>query len=218
MWRVTLTEIHFRPFPSITTLINGRNDDLVEAILKITKQHLLHLHQKKLSGVIQHLWTVNGSDIFDGRFASWSASQVNRNIKSRIDTIFNKYGCFRPDLVPYPSHLQVLAKRIFDEHQGDQAERSQRAAVERRQAETRHKENDLYEGALGLLSRRRGTEPPTLGSTTVRFEEQASLAAELLAANPSSQNNLINPVTPIPGATKAPVSPAVGAPSGPALP
>jgi hypothetical protein len=113
-------------FPSIATLVNGRNDDLVEAILKITEQHRLCLHLQKLNGVIQHLWMVNGCGIFDGSSASWSAGQANRNMKSLMDMILNKYGCYRPGLVPYTSHLQVLTKRIFGNYQRDRANYSQR--------------------------------------------------------------------------------------------
>ena len=86
------------------------------------------------------------------------------------------------------------------------------------QAETRHKENKLYEGALVLLSPRRGTEPPPLYSTTVSLKERTLIAVAMLATNPSLQNDLANPITPIPGALPAPVPPEVGAPPGPVLP
>ena len=48
-------EAPFPTFPSFVVLVNGRNNDLAEAILKIIEQHRLRLHLRKLYGAVQHL-------------------------------------------------------------------------------------------------------------------------------------------------------------------
>ena len=142
-------------FPSCANLVNGSNDDLVEALLRIIEQHGLHIPPKKIHGVVRHLWNVGGMGILDGRFKPWAAGRVTRNMTERIKTIFDRYALYTSDEVRYPNALQVLAKRIYDEQTEAHAERNQRAATERRQVETQQATNDLIEVGLGLLPPRR---------------------------------------------------------------
>ena len=171
--------------PSVRATV--ANQDICRIILETVLKLKAHIPPKTPGAdVADALWNAAGTGPFDGHFEPWLLLRRGRQIKDRVSEILKKYAHYD---TPYPSTLQTIAKRVFDEMHAGQLEEEQRAAVERRQVETRESSNNLHEGTLGLIPRRRGTGIPSLRAAGTAFRQSMQDAASLVAQNPRSQNN-----------------------------
>ena len=172
--------------PSNANIILANNAELCRVILQVVAVHHLHIPPKKFSHAVSFLWTANGDGPFDGQYSKWVLRRTNRQITERIQAILAHYSVWTTE---YPSDIQVLARRLVDEH------KEARAAVEATREEQRRIEaaiqeaNDHREGQLGLLPPQRGVDPPVAHGESRGVREQNAVAAALLAANPRSQND-----------------------------
>jgi hypothetical protein len=172
--------------PSNLDIVRAEHAAVALVILRVVEAHGLHIPPNKLTLAHRFLWATNGSGLFDGVYAKWAPARMNRQMKLRIDAILSRNHDFEDE---YPSELQVIAKRIFDER----AEAVQNAEVARAEAAAQEEviqaANVLREGQLGLLPRARVDSVPTVIGVSPVLRDQMAAGVTLLAGNPRSQNN-----------------------------
>ncbi len=177
------------PFPSNTGIVSRGNEDLCRIVLDHVERQQLHVPPNKLGAVANFLWNAQGTGPLDGQYKRWTVGREFRNMRERVTAILNHHSNWDPVTTPYPSTLQVLAKRLNDEFIDAQQEQIQRRNTEHRQVQERQATNNHAEGSLGFLPPGRGTGVPTLGAANEARRNRAINAASLLARNPRSQNN-----------------------------
>ena len=170
----------------------GKNDDLGLVILQAVSATNAHLPNGRaglnVAPVMKLLWNETGTGGLDGRWLPWTGttSRAQRNLRERITALIVHHSQYTD---AYPSPLQTLARRIFDEQHAHNLEVNQRRETEQARTQQRQSTNNQREGALGALPPGRGTGVPTMQSASQMLRVQAQQAAGLLAQNPRSQNN-----------------------------
>ena len=179
--------------PSCRQLLDrGPNDSISLTLLQAVDTTDAHTPNARkgfsIKSFQQLLWNDTGTGAFDGRFVPFSSgARMTRNLRERITSIINHHSQHTD---AYPTPLQMLATRLFDEIEAHNEEVDQRRNTAQRQATNRQSENNLREGVLGALPRGRGTSVPSLpNAANHAVARQAQQAAGLLAQNPRSQNN-----------------------------
>ena len=105
--------------PSVAAIVS--DVPICETILQAVSAAGAHLPPNKFSMILPLLWDpVDGP--FNNRFLQWAPSRASRNIKDRVMVIMDWYSQWENDTTPYPSAVQSLAKRLYDEHQDAQEE------------------------------------------------------------------------------------------------
>ena len=109
---------------------------------------------------------------------------TSRNLRERINKIINHHSRHTD---AYPTPLQTLATRLYDEIEAHNEEVHQRKNTAQRQGPNFQNENNLCEGVLEALPRGRGTDVPSLPNVkSDAVARQSQQAASLLAQNPRS--------------------------------
>ena len=114
-------------------------------------------------------------------------------MKDRVLALLSHHGDFDPEEGGV-SALGSLAKRLKDERDAAENARLEAAATEAARLEARSRENVRQEGALGALPRAYGVDAPRVSGAAEAHQRQNQDACDLLAQNPTSQNNHTRPV------------------------
>lgn len=172
--------------PSVVDIPRTEHEAVALVILRVVEAHGLHIPPNKLALAHRFLWTNTGAGLFDGVYSKWAPARMNRQMKLRVEAIISRHHDHEEE---YPSELQGITKRLFDER----AEAVEKADTARAEAEAEEERiqaaNVLREGTLGLLPRARVDSVPTVEGVSPVLRNQMVMGAALLAGNPRSQNN-----------------------------
>ena len=124
------------------------------------------------------------------------ASGRSRNIKSLVDALLRHYGEFNTIENPYPSTIQVLARRLSSEAAVATLEDRQRHDADTRRFQARSLENDYQEGVLGMLPEGTGIDAPHVRGALPSRQQELQDACAILAQNPRSTNLHFRPLVP----------------------
>ena len=103
--------------------------DFCWTLLQTVQATAAHLHPNKISSILTRLWKPEGDGPFDCRFTTWSAQRAHRNVTYCVLAAMNVHGT-ATSAYPYPTELQILAKRLLNEYQDKQLEIRQRRNTE----------------------------------------------------------------------------------------
>ena len=126
--------------PSIAQIVS--DIPICTAILQAVSSADAHVPPNRFSAALLVLWTPARNGPFDGQFLPWAALRASRNIKDRVMAIMDQFSQWDNDTTPYPTALQSLAKRLFDEHRDAQEELAHRRNTELRQEQTHQSANN----------------------------------------------------------------------------
>ena len=184
--------------PSSKAIITRAWDDLALCILQGVLTARAHLPSSAGGGkwpdLERLLWSSGARPSpFNAMYRRWSEAQCSRNMKDRVLALLSHHGDFDPEEGGV-SALGSLAKRLKDERDVAENARLQAAATKAARLEARSRENVCQEGALGALPRAYGVDAPRVSGAAEAHQRQNQDACDLLAQNPTSQNNHTRPV------------------------
>ncbi len=128
------------PFPSKKGIILPQNEPVYSTILEAVESLQVHIPPKTFGiQLADFLWNDTKTGPMDGHFSPWAHLCRGRQMKERVLAILDCYAHYD---TPYPSPLQILARRINDEMEAGQAKVAQRTFIEQQQQATRTAAND----------------------------------------------------------------------------
>ena len=170
--------------PSEKNLVKEVHEEVAYFILTAVDSARAHLPNSRGYGdVVNQLFHPMANNSFHGRYSRWSNLDRDRtNIKSRAEHIIKTFHSYEG--VKFPSRLQLLAHRLFEEKRVAEQVLAEKQAAAREKADTLAKTNLQREGELGMLSRGTGVGIPSVAGASENQLRQLQAAASTLGKNP----------------------------------
>jgi len=109
----TYLSMSLPPVPRAARIILPPNEDTAIFILKSVQKTGVHMPPGKWATLVRLLWdSPPNQGPFYNVYREWTESGRARNIRVVVDALFRHYGDYENLEHPYPSAVQVLARRL----------------------------------------------------------------------------------------------------------
>jgi hypothetical protein len=190
-----VSNINLPPVPSAARIIQPANEDTALFILQSIQKTGVHMPPGKWTTLVRLLWdSPPNQGPFYKVYREWSESGRSRNIRMLVEALFCHYGDYNAFEHPYPSTIQVLAKRLSSKAATARAADKDHRDANACRVEVRQHENNHQEGAVGMLPEGYGVDAPNVHGALPARQHQLQDACSFLAQNPSLRNDHLHPV------------------------